>query len=90
MRYEAPGSVDEAVKLLADANGAARVLAGGTDLLVQLRAGMISPEVVINIKDISETKGITADGGGFCIGATVSGAEMGEHAALVAAWPGVV
>ena len=55
MRYEAPGSVDEAVTLLADANGAARVLAGGTDLLVQLRAGLISPEVVVNIKNISET-----------------------------------
>jgi len=90
MRYEAPGSVDEAVTLLADANGAARVLAGGTDLLVQLRAGLISPDVVVNIKNISETQGITADGDGFCIGASVSGAEMGENKALTSAWPGVV
>ena len=90
MRYEAPGSVDEAVTLLADANGAARVLAGGTDLLVQLRAGLISPDVVVNIKNISETQGITADGVGFCIGASVSGAEMGENKALTSAWPGVV
>jgi carbon-monoxide dehydrogenase medium subunit len=90
MRYEAPVSVDEAVALLADANGAARVLAGGTDLLVQLRAGVISPEVVVNIKEISETQGITADGDGFCIGASVPGIAMGEHAALKAAWPGVV
>ena len=90
MRYEAPGSVDEAVTLLADANGAARILAGGTDLLVQLRAGLISPEVVVNIKNISETQGITTDGDGFCIGASVSGAEMGENKALTLAWPGVV
>ena len=90
MRYEAPGSVDEAVTLLADANGAARILAGGTDLLVQLRAGLISPDVVVNIKNISETQGITADGDGFCIGASVSGAEMGENKALTSAWPGVV
>ena len=90
MRYEAPGSVDEAVTLLADANGAARVLAGGTDLLVQLRAGLISPDIVVNIKNISETQGITADGDGFCIGASVSGAEMGENKALTSAWPGVV
>ena len=76
MRYEAPGSVDEAVTLLADANGAARILAGGTDLLVQLRAGLISPDVVVDIKNLSETQGITADGNGFCIGASVSGAEM--------------
>ena len=90
MRYEAPGSVDEAITLLADANGAARILAGGTDLLVQLRAGLISPDLVVNIKNISETQGITADGDGFCIGASVSGAEMGENEALTSAWPGVV
>ncbi len=90
MRYEAPGSVDEAVALLADANGAARVLAGGTDLLVQLRLGLVSPDVVVDIKNIAETKGITADGGGFCIGATVPGAELGENAELKAAYPGVV
>jgi len=90
MRYEAPGSVEEAVGILANANGTARVLAGGTDLLVQLRAGMISPEVVVNIKNIAETKGITSEGNGFCIGASVSGAEMGENEALKSAWPGVV
>ena len=90
MRYEAPGSVDEAVALLADANGAARVLAGGTDLLVQLRLGLVSPDVVVDIKNIAETKGITADGDGFCIGATVPGAELGENAELKAAYPGVV
>ena len=90
MRYQAPGSVDEAVALLADANGAARVLAGGTDLLVQLRLGMISPDVVVDIKKITETQGITSDGDGFCIGACVPGAELGENAELKAAYPGVV
>ena len=90
MRYEAPGSVEEAVAILADANGAAYILAGGTDLLVQLRAGMISPEVVVNIKNIAETQGVTGNGNGFCIGASVSGAEMGENEALKSAWPGVV
>ena len=91
MRYEAPGSVDEAVALLAGAkNGAARVLAGGTDLLVQLRAGMISPDLVVDIKKIAETQGITAKGGVFTIGASVPGAQLGEHAKLKAAWPGVV
>jgi len=90
MRYEAPGSVDEAVTLLADAKGDARVLAGGTDLLVQIRAGMISPGLVVDIKKIAETKGITANGGGFSVGASVPGAGLGAHAALKAAWPGVV
>ena len=90
LRYEAPGTVDSAVSLLAGAGGGAKVLAGGTDLLVQLRAGMIEPALVVDIKKIAETRGITQENGGFRVGAAVSGAELGEHAALSAAWPGVV
>ncbi len=90
LRYEAPGSIDEAVALLAAANGKARVLAGGTDLLVQLRAGMISPELVVDVKRIPETRAIAAEDGGFRIGAAVSGAELGEQADVKQAWPGVV
>ena len=67
MRYEAPGSVEEAVAILADSNGAARILAGGTDLLVQLRAGMISPEVVVNIKNIAELKASPLMGMAFAL-----------------------
>ena len=90
LRYEAPGSIDEAVALLAAANGGARVLAGGTDLLVQLRAGMISPELIVDVKRIPETRTIVAEDGGFRIGAAVSGAELGERADVKQAWPGVV
>ncbi len=90
MRYEAPESVDAAVALLARAQGEAWVLAGGTDLLVQLRAEMIEPGLVVDVKRIPELRGIAAEDGGFRIGAAVTGAEMGEHAQLKAAWPGVV
>ncbi len=90
MRYEAPGSIDEAVALLAAANGGARVLAGGTDLLVQLRAGLISPELIVDVKRIPETRTITSEDGGFRIGAAVSGAELGDHPDVRQAWPGVV
>lgn len=90
MRYEAPDTIDEAVSLLAEAKGNGRILAGGTDLLVQLRAGLIDPEVVIDAKGISEMTSISEEDGGFRIGASVCGAEIGENAALVAAWPGVV
>ena len=90
MRYEAPRSVDEAVALLAGADGEARVLAGGTDLLVQLRSGLVQPGLIVDVKNIPEMCGVTAEDGGFRIGAAASGAEIGEHEALKAAWPGVV
>jgi carbon-monoxide dehydrogenase medium subunit len=90
MRYEAPETFESAVALLAAASGEARVLAGGTDLLVQLRAGMIDPELVDDVKRIPEVHEITAEDGGFRIGAAVSGAALGEHAKVKKMWPGVV
>jgi carbon-monoxide dehydrogenase medium subunit len=90
MRFEAPETLDEAVALLAGAKGTAKILAGGTDLLVQLRADMIRPDLVVDIKRIPELMEISEQNGGFRVGAAVSGAELGEHAALKRAWPGVV
>ena len=90
MDYRSPASVKEAVDLLASHAGAAHVLAGGTDLLVKLRAGFVAPELVVDVKAIPQLHGIAADARGFRIGAATSCAEIGENAALEAAWPGVV
>ena len=90
MRYEAPDSLDAAVTLLAGASGEARVLAGGTDLLVQLRSDLIEPDLVVDVKKIPEMRSIVAEGGGFHIGAAVTGVELAEHAEVKKAWPGVV
>ena len=90
MRFEAPESIDAAISLLASASGDARVLAGGTDLLVQLRADMIEPELVVDIKRIAETRNVTEEDGGFRVGAGVAGAELKEHAAFPNIWPGVM
>src|SRR2546428_13210102 len=90
MRYEAPESLEGAVALLAGATGDARVLAGGTDLLVQMRADVVDPELIVDIKKIPETRAITEEKGGWRIGAAVTGAELKEHARLKKAWPGVV
>lgn len=90
MRYEAPTTLDQAVALLAAAGPAARVLAGGTDLLVQMRTDVIEPSVVIDIKGIGELRQITMEGGAYRIGAAVTGAELKEHPKLKDVWPGVV
>ena len=70
--------------------GSVRLMAGGTDLLVQMRGGRAKPQVVIDLKRIPGLMGIRSEGGGFVIGAATSGAALGEHVALKAAWPGVV
>ena len=90
MQYEAPTTVDQAVALLKHSGKASRVLAGGTDLLVQLRSGVIEPELIVDIKKIAEVRSILKEDGKFRVGAAVTGAELGEHGDLKAAWPGVV
>lgn len=88
VEYLAPASVAEAVSALK--LGGARLMAGGTDLLVQMRGGRAKPKAIIDIKNLPGLIGITQEQGGFLIGAATSGAALGEHAELRKAWPGVV
>lgn len=90
IQFAAPKTVREAVKTLANAKGKAKVLAGGTDLLVQLRAGFIRPPLIVDLKHIPELRQIKNEKNGFRIGAAVSGAELGANRAVCKAWPGVV
>jgi carbon-monoxide dehydrogenase medium subunit len=90
MRYEAPATLDAAVALLAGVDGEARLLAGGTDVLVLMDADMIEPDLVVDIKNIPELRAIAAEDGGFRVGAAVTGMEIVEHDGFNAAWPGVV
>jgi carbon-monoxide dehydrogenase medium subunit len=88
--YAAPRTVDEAVQELGRANGAARVLSGGTDLLVQLQSGRVKPGMIVDVKRIPGLIGIWAEDGGFVIGAATPCALIGEHPDLKTVWPGVV
>lgn len=90
MDYHTPGSFEDAAAIAAKAEGVTRFLAGGTDVLVQLRADMVTPDVLIDIKQIAGVKDIAREEGGWRIGAAVSGAEMTEHNELDQEWPGVV
>ncbi len=68
----------------------ARVLAGGTDLIVQMKSGRLEPALVVDVKRIPAMHAITAEGGGYRIGAAVSCAALGEHKGVKSLWPGVV
>ncbi len=90
LRYEAPETLDAAVALLAGADGDARILAGGTDVLVLLHCDMIEPGLLVDIKKIPELTSIAVEAGGFRVGAAVSGMDLVEHVGFSETWPGVV
>ena len=90
MRYEIPQTVEDVARLISEEAGVIRVLAGGTDVIAQMNAGLVEPDLVIDIKRLPGFREITAEDGGYRIGAAVSCAEMSEHPGLKALWPGVV
>jgi carbon-monoxide dehydrogenase medium subunit len=88
IRYEAPESVAQAVRLMA-ADPRARILAGGTDLLVQFRAGLERPTAFIDVKHIPTLVGIAVDAMGLRLGAATAAADICGHAELRRLWPGL-
>lgn len=90
MRYEAPATSKAAATLLAKEKGKAMVLAGGTDLLVRMKAGMLEPDLLVDVKHVPAMSEISKTAKGFKIGAAVPGIAIGDHKALGKAWPGIV
>jgi carbon-monoxide dehydrogenase medium subunit len=88
--YAAPASLPEAVGLLAS-QPSARLLAGGTDLLVQLRSGRKEADVVIDVKKIPELNEITfSPETGLTVGAAVPCYRLTAHAAVQTHYPALV
>ena len=91
MQYHSPSSFTEAVAISNSSSGLVKYLAGGTDVLVQLKIGTKSPDHLIDIKNIPGVREISLrDDGGYTIGAAVSGAQLTEHKELSKNWPGLV
>ena len=89
--YAAPHSVREAVDLLNEAGDRARILAGGTDLLVQLRVGAHDLDLVVDGKGIPELNELTYDPvNGLTIGAAVPCYKIYGNASVKQAYPGLV
>jgi carbon-monoxide dehydrogenase medium subunit len=89
--YATPNSVREAVDLLNEADGRARIMAGGTDLLVQLRAGAHDLDLVVDGKGIPELNELTYDPvNGLTLGAAVPCYKIYGNASVRQAYPGLI
>ncbi|GLZ32763.1 carbon-monoxide dehydrogenase medium subunit [Lentzea sp. NBRC 105346] len=88
--YLCPSTVDEAVRMLADAGEDARVLAGGQSLIPVLRMRLAAPTVLVDLGDLTELTGVRDDGDSLLIGAMTTHYEVQrdhlihEHARLLA------
>ena len=88
--YVAPTTIEGAVDRLEEHPDNSLPMAGGMDLIGLMKDYVLEPDLVVDLKRIPEMRHITAENGGFRIGAAVSGAELGEHPELKRSWPGVV
>jgi carbon-monoxide dehydrogenase medium subunit len=86
--YESPRTIEEAVAAMAA--GDARALAGGTDLIPQVREGRSRAGRIVDLKRIPELTAIAMlPDDGFCIGAAATASAVARHARLAAAYPAV-
>ncbi len=89
--YESPKSLAQALSLLATAGEKGRVLAGGTDLLIQMRAGVRKPDQLIDAKSIAELQVLSfSPQEGLRLGAAVSCCRLIEDPAVRQHYPGLV
>ena len=90
LRYEAPTSIDAATSLLTENLKIIKVLAGGTDVIVQMHSERIEPELIVDIKNIPELKQIEQTTDGFRFGAAISGKDLMLNENFNKVWPGIM
>ena len=91
--YVAPSTVAETVAVLgehASTGSRAQVLAGGTDLLVQMRSVDRAPRTIVDIKKLAETNELNIGADETFIGAAIPSAALNENAELKALFPGLI
>lgn len=89
--YVAAQTVDETVSLLAEKGNQARVLAGGTDLIVQVREGRRHPDVIVDVKKLAETNVLSYDQqNGLHLGAAVPCYRIYGDTPIAQAYPGLM
>lgn len=89
---QTPTTVDEAVALLAshhEAGRSAKVIAGGTDVVPNLKHGLFEPDVIVHIGRVQGLKGVVDDGDALVIGALTTLDELQDHPLVLAHAPGL-
>jgi carbon-monoxide dehydrogenase medium subunit len=84
--YHAPTSVADAVRMLSEHNGSARALAGGTDLIDQVRIGRLTPDVIVDLKKIPELNVLELSAQGLRLGAAVPCYKIYENSEICQAY----
>lgn len=77
--YHRPQSLDEAVGLLAELGDEAMVVAGGTDVVPNMKHGLHEPRHLVSLRRVPELRGVGNDQGGLRIGATETLSAIGDH-----------
>ena len=90
IEYHAPTTLSEAVSIMAEYGDRASPLAGGTDILVQLRGGRRNSDHLVDTKRVPELNGIRLDDNGLQLGAAVPCYLIYQDAAVAAAYPGLI
>jgi carbon-monoxide dehydrogenase medium subunit len=89
--YQAPTTLEGAVQLLAELNGRAKPMAGGTDLIVQIRQNRQAPDRVVDVKKVPELNELRFDrAGGLTIGAAVPCYRIYREQSVARSYPGLI
>jgi carbon-monoxide dehydrogenase medium subunit len=88
--YEAPSTLADALKIMKAHGDKARPICGGTDLLIQMRAGVRQPDFIVDIKRIKEMRELKFNARtGLRLGAVVSCIDVAENAEMQRHYPGL-
>ncbi len=89
--YVAPTTLDEAVRLMAESGPNAKALAGGTDVIVQLRGGRFQIERLVDVKKVPEMNELSySEANGLTVGAAVPCCLIYENETVIKHYPGLV
>ena len=87
-RYAAPGTAEDAARLLADHGPDAMAVAGGTDLYPNMKRRQFTPRVLVGLRGLPETYGIVANGS-LDLGAMATLTEVADHPVVRGRWPAI-